>query len=865
MPSLYRNIVTLAQNEVRRKSDAERYFNDPAAWSEYMLNIKLWSKQKEIAEDIVACKNVAVKAGHGTGKALTLGTPMPTPTGWTTMGEVRVGDLLLDEQGKPTPVVAVSETWNEDTYRVTFDDGTFVDAAAQHEWSVIDIRHRPKRVPVGDWRNRWDAATVKETRELAESVEFGGQKRWRVPLTKPLDLPEADLPVDPYVFGAWLGDGHSHGAVLTSHTDDTEIRSRFDAAGYPLRKIAGKYAWSFADKGKFVATIRDLGVYRNKHIPLQFLRASIDQRRELLRGLMDTDGTIDERGLVSIDLCSKALSDGVVELVRSLGGKVTIRERDAVLYGKVVGTRWRMSIRVTDFNPFFLSRKASRWIAPTGQASRYTQKTIVSVEQIETAPTRCVEVASPNHLFLAGKGMVPTHNSFLLAIIIVWWLDTRYPHAFIASTAPSQAQIGAIVWRYVRQLKVIIEKRHKEGLIDHVLPGYITADNQWKEDGGNILGFGRKPPENKEDDSFQGIHDSYVLAVGDEAVGLTAELIDSLGNITSNEGSRRVLICNPTNPASYVGKLFKDKTPTWRFHTISVFDSPKITGDIDGLSEEHLKGLVDESYVRDKKAEYGENTARYKARVLGEFAWDLGNTLIQPDDLATAYDTKIQPDSESLITLGVDIARFGEDKSCIYLNEGGRLKLLKSFDMNSLVELAGEVHKAACDVGAHEVRYDYQGVGQGFEEMLLMHEPRPYKMIGMISSNPSPDRHQWANARAWWWDMFRKMLRNGDLDIEPTDERLSDELLSVEYKFSPLGGLLIESKDEMKKRGMKSPDFADAAVYASVDLTEALNPQARKANAFEDADTIMGEAVPDYLGLMVQSWDQGTGWESRPW
>lgn len=454
---------------------------------------------------------------------------------------------------------------------------------------------------------------------------------------------------------------------------------------------------------------------------------------------------------------------------------------------------------------------------------------------------------------VAVKAAHGTGKSYLVAVLIVWWVDTRYPHAFVASTAPSQAQISAIVWRYVRQLMALIKQRHKEGLIDHELPGYITADNQWKEDGGNILGFGRKPPENKEDDSFQGLHDAYVLAVGDEAVGLTKELIDSLGNITSNEGSRRILICNPTNPASYLGQLFKAQVETWKFHTISVFDSPNFTGNPDGLSPEALAGLVGPSFVRDKKAEYGENSARYKARVMGEFAWDLGDTLIQPEDIAVAYDTEIEPDSESLLTLGVDIARFGKDKSCIYLNEGGRLRMLNSYDQNSLVELAAAVHKAALDNGVHEVRYDYQGVGQGFEELLMQHEPRPYKMIGMISSNPSPDRHQWANARAWWWDSFRKMCKNGEVDIDPTDERLTDELLSVEYKFSPLGGLLIESKDEMRKKGRKSPDFADAAVYASVDLDEALNPQANKAQqVFEDADSVLGDHSFSYLGLLVQ-------------
>ena len=453
---------------------------------------------------------------------------------------------------------------------------------------------------------------------------------------------------------------------------------------------------------------------------------------------------------------------------------------------------------------------------------------------------------------VAVKAAHGTGKSWLVAILICWWIDTRYPNVFVASTAPSQAQISAIVWRYVRQLKTLVDQRHKAGEVDHVLPGYITADNQWKEEGGVLLGFGRKPPENKEDDSFQGIHDAAVLAVGDEAVGLTKELIDSLGNITSNEASRRILICNPTNPASYVGQLFKNKVSTWVFHTISVFDSPNFTGNPDGLNKDALDKLVGHSYVKEKEAEYGLESARYKARVLGEFAWDLGDTLIKPEDFAVAYDTEIEPDSTSFVTLGVDIARYGKDLSCIYLNEGGRLRLYKSFDQNSLVELAAAVHMAAVENGVHEVRYDYQGVGQGFEELLMQHEPRPYRMIGMIGSNPSPDKHQWGNARAWWWDMFRRMLRSKELDVDPNDERLADEAMGVEYKFSPLGGLMIESKDEMKKKGRKSPDFADAAVYASVDLDEALNPQKnRKQQVFEDANDILGDETEDYLTLMV--------------
>lgn len=442
---------------------------------------------------------------------------------------------------------------------------------------------------------------------------------------------------------------------------------------------------------------------------------------------------------------------------------------------------------------------------------------------------------------VAVKAAHGTGKSWLVAILICWWIDTRYPNAFVASTAPSQAQISAIVWRYIRQLKALADQRYRAGLIDHTLPGYITADNQWKEKGGNLLGFGRKPPDNKEDDSFQGIHDAHVLAVGDEAVGLTAEMIDALGNITSNEGSRRILICNPTNPQSYVGKLFKEHTESWVFHTISVFDSPNFTGNPDGLDEEALSKLVGPSYVEDKRAEYGEDSARYKSRVLGEFAYDLGETLITPADVAVGMDTEIEPSVSSLMTLGVDVARFGSDKSAIYLNIGGHVRFLKSFDYNTLTDLAREVHQAALDHGVHEVRYDVLGVGQGFEEILWTYSPRPYKMIGMVGNAASPAKGRWHNARAWWWDSFKSKLRGGTVDIDPTDERLIDELCAPEYKFSTQsGGLLVESKEDMKKRGVKSPDFADAAIYACADLEQALgmNPTG-KTQILEDSDVVL--------------------------
>jgi hypothetical protein len=419
----------------------------------------------------------------------------------------------------------------------------------------------------------------------------------------------------------------------------------------------------------------------------------------------------------------------------------------------------------------------------------------------------------------AGHGV---GKSLLVSALIAWWVDTRYPNAFVASTAPSTAQIGAIVWRELRKLYALVEKRYNAGEIDHKLPGFINADNknnEWKDYNGQLIGFGRKPPEGKEDDNFQGIHDAYVLAIGDEAVGLSKEMIDALGNITSNEESRRIIIANPTNPASHMGKIFREKNDAWHLFTISVLDSPNFTEERHTLHPDILAKLSGPNYVEDKKKEYGENSARYKARVLGEFAFDIGNALITQDDLSKAHDVEILPSTESLPEMGVDVARFGEDKSVAYSYQDGHLRFLDSWEKTAGTETATRIHKLALDNGVKIVKIDGSGIGGPIIDIVAQMAGDSYTVISMIGSGASPDVKLWYNVRAYWWDNFRDRLRQGRIDLDLEDETLNDELMSVEYKFAPRGGLLIESKDDMRRRGFKSPDYADAAIYAAADMS----------------------------------------------
>lgn len=820
-------VASAASDQLEAQKKRAAYKDDPVAWARDIAGQHLWSSQAEVARSVAANQNVAVKAGHSVGKALSLDTPLPTPTGWTTMGDVQPGDFLLDENANPTRVIATSDTWMEDTYRVTFEDGTYIDAAAQHEWNVLDLTKRTARMKRGveDWRDYWDSTVIKETQELyREQLTRSGQSRWRIPAARAMKGRYQDFLIDPYVLGAWLGGGSSHGAFMTVHPDDFEILSRFEDAGYRVRELSGEYSWSFADNGVFVATIRDMDLWKNKHIPESYLRSSIPQRQELLRGILDTDGRVSRNGVVTIDLMSEKLARGVAELVRSLGGRATFRLRDATLNGRVVGTRCRMTIKIQDFNPFSLKRKADRWAAVrNGGKSEATKRSIVSIELIETVPTKCVHVDSERHLFLAGEGMIPTHNSYLAALLSCWWVDTRYPDCFLASTAPSTAQIGAIVWREINRMKALIDRRYKEGLIDHTLPGYITSDNVWKTEAGIPIGFGRKPPDQKTDDAFQGLHASQgVLAIGDEAVGLTEEMIDALGNITATKNSRRVLICNPTNPASYVARLFKDRPANWTFHTISVLNSPNFTEERFETPPKVLEALADQSFVDSKREEYGEGSPRWVSRIEGEFAWDVGNTLFKATDLEKAYDTDIVPAEDVRPVLGVDVSRSKTgDTNTIYEFCDGKLRFVDEWNDPNAMNTARKIHQIALEKGVAEVRIDGVGLGGPIADAVREMSSDKYEVIEILGGNPSPDRNRWYNFRAWSFWTFQNRMSKGEIDVTVEDEQLAGELMGIEIKVRSSGieNLLLESKEDMRKRGVKSPNRADAANYAQLDLT----------------------------------------------
>ena len=357
------------------------------------------------------------RKGNPEGFALALDTPVPSPDGWTTMGALRVGDRVFDEQGDIRHVVAVSPVWKRrPCYRLTFTDGSSIVADENHLWATSKVWERAKGAPV----------KVRSTAEIAQTVKnSNGISNHGIAWAAPLRYPPQALLIDPYVLGLWLGDGSRLTADIACHADDADETVRhIESSGYLVSPVAhsgpeGCKGRSIRVSGGFQARLRVLGVLGNKHIPPGYLRGSVDQRIDLLQGLLDSDGTIDTFGRCCFFNTNHTLIDGVAELVRSLGVGCVIRQKKVNNPNRL--PMWQVKFTPCSFAPFRLRRKQARIKSVRAREQHY----IVSADAVAPTDTVCIEVDSPSHLFLAGTAMVPTHNSLLRRAYSPWYYKSN--------------------------------------------------------------------------------------------------------------------------------------------------------------------------------------------------------------------------------------------------------------------------------------------------------------------------------------------------------------------------------------------------------------------------------------------------------
>jgi hypothetical protein len=346
----------------------------------------LFQREKRTRRDIYKC-------ARQVSKPLALDTPIPTPEGWKTMGDLQVGDQVFGEDGFPTSITHTSAVMEgRDCFEITFDAGHKVVADHDHPW-LVHTSGRWSRVMTTEEMIAYLPKKKKSTRIYIESA-------------KPLNLPEADLLIHPYVLGTWLGDGYSADNRMCSSVGDAEeTRKNQQDCGAVLHpsytSAKGLVMWSIAEhRDKLVR----LNLLKNKHIPPEYLRASFQQRLDLLAGLMDTDGCALTNGRCEFSQKEGVLVQQVTELLSTLG----IKHRT-----KVVTIRGRNYVKLrfcTKLPLFRLKRKLTRQQAAHGHPKN-TNHYPVSILATKSVPVRCIRVDNHSHLFLCGRAMIPTHNT----------------------------------------------------------------------------------------------------------------------------------------------------------------------------------------------------------------------------------------------------------------------------------------------------------------------------------------------------------------------------------------------------------------------------------------------------------------------
>lgn len=416
-------------------------------------------------------------------------------------------------------------------------------------------------------------------------------------------------------------------------------------------------------------------------------------------------------------------------------------------------------------------------------------------------------------------------KSFCASRLVAWWLDVHPEgEAFSVTTAPTAAQVSAILWREIR-------RAHRKGKLN----GYITsgAVPEWKLPGGEPIGYGRKPAD-EDQAAFQGIHALYPLIVVDEAGGVPKTLFEAVDALATNENARVLAIGNPDSSTSHFAKICKPGSG-WNVIRIDGLGTPNFTAEAiadhpalaelfaaEGLEPstevvpEGLRPLLlSPMWVAERISRWGIASPIFTAKVRGQFPEIGDDVLIDPALIRAAQERSLDPGPYS--RLGVDVARYGADRSVFCLRAGPVARIVGDHAKQDTMTTTGQVVAIAREQNVNEIRVDGVGVGAGVVDRLVELGPDvvPAAIIDMQSGSAAVDPVHFLNSRAEWYWQLKTDFESGEIDIDPTDDDLAAQLGSIKYEYTSRGQIKIEAKEDLKRRKLPSPDRADALMLTS--------------------------------------------------
>ena len=374
-----------------------------------------------------------------------------------------------------------------------------------------------------------------------------------------------------------------------------------------------------------------------------------------------------------------------------------------------------------------------------------------------------------------------------LSWLALWWIAVHY-NAKVVITAPTSAQLhDALLPEAKSWLKQAPEgfremfnvRADRIELLADPERNFISARTSRAE----------KP------DALQGVHAEHVLLIADEASGVPEQVYEAAGGSMSAHHASMVLAGNPVRSSGYFYDTFHKLEERWATFHVSCEDTPRVSPE----------------YIEECRLRYGEESNTYRVRVLGEFPRGDDDTVIPQELIVAAINRDVEPTSFGPTIWGVDVARFGADSSALCKRKGNAItepiRLWRNLDT---MQLTGAIKAEydSCLEKPSEIFVDAIGLGAGVADRLREMELPAYAIN--VSESPAMGKH-YLNLRAELWYKAKHWLEGRDVRL-PTDDRLKAELATVRYNYTSSGRVKIESKSDLKKRGVASPDSADAFV-----------------------------------------------------
>ena len=437
--------------------------------------------------------------------------------------------------------------------------------------------------------------------------------------------------------------------------------------------------------------------------------------------------------------------------------------------------------------------------------------------------------------FVAVRSCNGAGKTFTAAVVILWWLMS-YDNAIVITTAPSERQVREILWRELRNLYIPVRD---------IVGGKLTRTRLEFSPKRYAYGFSTNT-----EDRFQGFHSGNILVIVDEASGVDEFIYNAISGVTTSRNSKLLLIGNPHGYAgTFYNAFHKDRKQFETIH-ISAFDLPAFNDQ--GITEENIKDVeypefdddpdeFDENYEADHYAiglsspqwaldlfnRQGPQSSVYQTRVLGQFPEEADDTLIPLRDVEAAVKRLAHAPPDTPPVMGVDVARFGNDKTVIIIRHGPKVIYIDELRKSDIVNTTGAVVTAALKYKVKNIIVDEIGVGAGVLDNLKA--DKRFDAAGLNGSNSPSNTEQYLNLRAEVFDGLRQRFADGDISI-PNDPELISQMASLTYKYNARGQLQLESKDAIRSSGRQSPDKADAIALAFT--SEAKMPEPKRIRFF---------------------------------